>query len=65
MNKIWVVLRRNEDEKKNEDLEEKNIKKDRYISPFPVPGYNDDENLWEFVCDLNSEDPLDEFLDKE
>ena len=23
-----------------------------YISPFPVPGYELNENLWEFVCDL-------------
>jgi len=37
----------------------------RYQSPFPVPGYEDDENLWEFVCDLNGNDPLDEFLFKE
>ena len=28
-------------------------KKQKYISPFPVPGYNLSENLWEFVCDLN------------
>ena len=28
-------------------------KKKKYISPFPVPGYSLDENLWEFVCDLN------------
>ena len=40
-------------------------KNDKYISPFPVPGYKNDENLWEFVCDLTSKDPLDEFLDKE
>ena len=40
-------------------------KNDRYISPFPVPGYKNDENLWEFVCDLTSNDPLDEFLDKD
>ena len=41
------------------------IKSDKYISPFPVPGYKDDDNLWEFVCDLTGKDPLDEFLDKE
>ena len=40
-------------------------KNDKYISPFPVPGYKNDENLWEFVCDLTSNDPLDEFLDKD
>ena len=43
----------------------KNDKNDKYISPFPIPGYKNDENLWEFVCDLTSKDPLDEFLDKE
>ena len=40
-------------------------KNDKYITPFPVPGYKNDENLWEFVCDLTSKDPLDEFLDKD
>ena len=39
-------------------------KNNNYISPFPVPGYKNDENLWEFVCDLNGEDPLDIYLDK-
>ena len=39
-------------------------KNNNYITPFPVPGYENDDNLWEFVCDLNSEDPLDKFLDK-
>ena len=28
----------------------------KYISPFPVPGYNLNENLWEFVCDLKKDD---------
>ena len=28
-------------------------KKQKYISPFPVPGYSLEENLWEFICDLN------------
>ena len=48
--------------------EENNIninKNNVYISPFPVPGYAEYENLWEFVCDLNSNDPLDDYLDKE
>ena len=36
----------------------------KYISPFPVPGYSPDDNLWDFVCDLNSKDPNDDFLDK-
>ena len=29
---------------------------DKYISPFPVPGYLNDDNLWDFVCDLNEKD---------
>ena len=41
------------------------IKRKIYKTPFPVPGYEEDENLWEFVCDLNNKDPLDDFLDKE
>ena len=41
-----------------------NIHKTKYISPFRVPGYRNDENLWEFVCDLNEDDPLDIYLDK-
>ena len=42
--------------------EEKNKK---YISPFPVPGYSLDENLWEFVCDLNTKDPFEINNEKE
>ena len=41
-----------------------NKKNNNYITPFPVPGYKNDDNLWEFVCDLNGDDPLDKFLDK-
>ena len=36
----------NENEKNNSE------KKLKYISPFPVPGYTLNENIWEFVCDL-------------
>ena len=49
--------------KKSEVKIEKNNNK--YISPFPVPGYKDDDNLWELVDNLTSKDPLDDFLDKE
>ena len=54
-------------EEKNKEKENKNIedKNKKYISPFPVPGYDLDENLWEFVCDLYSKDPLDNQLEKE
>ena len=50
-------------EKKNEEVKDNN--NSGYITPFPVPGYSDNENLWEFVCDLNSKDPLDDFLDED
>ena len=54
-------------EKMNKEQEVKSElnKNDKYISPFPIPGYKNDDNLWEFVCDLSSKDPLDKFLDKE
>ena len=43
---------------------ENNINKEnkKYISPFSVPGYKEDDNLWEFVCDLNERDPLDDLI---
>ena len=37
----------------------------KYISPFPVPGYSTEENIWDFVCDLDDPDPLDELREKE
>ena len=46
------------------NIESKNKKNKKYISPFPVPGYTLEENMWDYVCDLNSDDPLDVFLDK-
>ena len=49
-------INNNEKENKNElndDNKIKNDKKKKYISPFPVPGYELDDNLWELVCDLN------------
>jgi hypothetical protein len=53
-----------EKEKINKTIPEKKYN-GKYISPFPVPGYSNDENLWCFVCDLNSKDPLDIKLEKE
>ena len=54
-----------ENEKKN-DIEKKNINKNKkYISPFPIPGYTLNENIWDFVCDLNEQDPLDELKDED
>ena len=35
---------------------EQNEEDKKYISPFPVPGYSNDDNLWDFVCDLNEKD---------
>ena len=48
------------EEIKNDDIKKNNNKK--YKSPFPVPGYELNENLWELVCDLNESDPLDELI---
>ena len=36
---------------KNENV----VKKPEYISPFPVLGYSNEENLWDFVCDISNE----------
>ena len=54
----------NEVNKNNNNKSDKYNKtiNNKYISPFPVPGYSIDDNLWDFVCDLNSKDPLDEYL---
>ena len=40
-------------------------KQKKYISPFPVPGYSTEENIWDFICDLDDPDPLDELTEKE
>ena len=53
--------------KSSKEIENNNKRKydkNNYITPFPVPGYKNNENLWQYVCDLNGEDPLDKFLDK-
>jgi hypothetical protein len=53
---------------KNEEKKESTInkkKKVKYISPFPVPGYTLDENLWDFVCDLNDKDDSEKNKEKE
>ena len=47
-------------ENTNNDNKETEIEKDKkkmcnYNSPFPVPGYEQDDNLWELVCDLQNE----------
>ena len=53
-----------EKDKFNKTTQEKKYN-GKYISPFPVPGYSNDENLWCFVCDLNSKDPYDIKMEKE
>ena len=35
---------------------DQNDQKKKYISPFPVPGYELDENLWDFIEDLNEKE---------
>ena len=49
----------NETKNKNNDNKQK-----KYISPFPIPGYSREENIWDFICDLDDPDPLDELTDK-
>ena len=49
------ILINNSSKKKKNDNKNK-----KYISPFPVPGYTSEENIWDFVCDLDDPDPLDE-----
>ena len=49
-------------ENKNEKINNNNNEHQKYKSPFPVPGYELDDNLWDFVCDLNNLDPLDELI---
>ena len=41
----------------NKDEKNKDTKKKTYTynSPFPVPGYEQDENLWELVCNLKED----------
>jgi len=46
---------------KNEKKENNNNKESKkYKSPFPVPGYELDDNLWELVCELNEKEPFDD-----
>ena len=45
---------------KNEKKETNNKESKKYKSPFPVPGYELDDNLWELVCNLNEKEPFDD-----
>ena len=73
-NNLFVNVNHKDEEEKNEEKENKcdnrnninlNNNNLKYISPFPVPNYTLDENLWDFVCDLNEKDPLDDKLIKD
>ena len=68
-NKNQSIKRKLSDKEKEKDKFNKTIQEKKYngkyISPFPVPGYSNDENLWCFVCDLNSKDPYDIKMEQE
>ena len=54
--KITITLNSNKKENEIKEEKEKEFNQKDYISPFPVPGYEPWENLWEFACDLTEED---------
>ena len=54
--KTYINNINNKKEDKKEETEKEFDQKD-YKSPFPVPGYEPWENLWEFVCELAEEKP--------
>ena len=53
------------EEKKEEEAKNPEQQEGKYISPFPVPGYTLDENLWEFVVDLNEKDDYELMKERE
>ena len=54
------------DQKDNNNISKENTNKNKkYISPFPIPGYNLCENLWDFVCDLKEPEPVEELIEKD
>ena len=48
-------LTKQKEVKEKEKEKEKPFDQKDYKSPFPVPGYEPFENLWEFICDLKEE----------
>ena len=66
-NKDDKIIKNNikDKDKKGTLKQMKDEKTKKYKSPFPVPGYSLDENLWEFVCDLNTKDPFEINNEKE
>ena len=49
-------ISKNEKDINSSNESDQNDQKKKYISPFPVPGYELDENLWDFIEDLNEKD---------
>ena len=61
---IKELLEKNNEENNGNDKnqnktkeKEKPFNEKDYKTPFPVPGYEPWENLWELICDLNEEKP--------
>jgi len=48
-------LNKQKEAKEKEKENQKPFDQKDYKSPFPVPGYEPFENLWEFICDLKEE----------
>ena len=64
-NKLNKELKDIKGKKGNKILKPIEINDKKYISPFPVPGYSLNENLWDFVCDLNTKDSFEIKNEKE
>ena len=56
-NNNYNINNKKDKEIKKEGEKEKEFDQKDYKSPFPVPGYEPWENVWELVCDLNEEKP--------
>ena len=48
-------IEKEKEKKINKEEGEKEFEQKDYKSPFPVPGYEPWENLWEFICELKEE----------
>ena len=47
-----LIKKKDKENNENKENNEKEFNQKDYKSPFPVPGYESWENLWEFVCEL-------------
>ena len=56
-NKNENKIKEKEQKEKEEKEKEKPFNQKDYKSPFPVPGYEPWDNLWEFICELKEEKP--------